>query len=308
MKKIIGIVLLLACALAAYFGYVKYSEHKLIESLAPHIKNTSLRVANALAYENDSANMTFIELFSKIESDIAEIDKRLLEVQTIASPANKAKTDAVIDYLKSGQGLLRSLLGIYQKELAIITGTKVGETIRKAYENSNSYTVEYAKNAYEEAEENLRKAYAEKKEARTVFLASLKIMDKSRVKMSAFMPAEKLLDSTVLKKIIDAGDAAVVAEAAQKAKESDTNTPASSGNAVNLKGKVVETLDASGYTYIRLDDGSGKEVWVATPKIKVKVGQEISLQGGSVMENFNSKPLNRTFEKLVFVNGISMGN
>lgn len=75
-----------------------------------------------------------------------------------------------------------------------------------------------------------------------------------------------------------------------------------------LKGKVAETMDASGYTYVRLDDGSGKEMWAAVPKTDLKVGEEITLQGGSVMENFNSKTLNKTFEKIVFATGVSRGN
>lgn len=72
-----------------------------------------------------------------------------------------------------------------------------------------------------------------------------------------------------------------------------------------VKGKVAETMDASGYTYVRLDDGSGKEIWAAVPKAELKVGEEIALQGGSVMENFNSKTLNKTFEKIIFATGIT---
>ena len=75
-----------------------------------------------------------------------------------------------------------------------------------------------------------------------------------------------------------------------------------------VKGKVAETLDASGYTYVRLDDGSGKDVWAAIPKTDLKVGEEVTLQGGSVMENFNSKTLNKTFDKIIFASGITKGD
>ena len=74
-----------------------------------------------------------------------------------------------------------------------------------------------------------------------------------------------------------------------------------------LKGKVAETMEASGYTYVRLDDGSAKGVWVAIPKTEVKVGEEISLLPGSVMENFTSKSLNKTFDKIIFSPGASKG-
>ena len=97
-------------------------------------------------------------------------------------------------------------------------------------------------------------------------------------------------------------DAAAGKEAAPAGKEASAPPPAA------LKGKVAETMDASGYTYVRLDDGSGKEMWAAVPKTELKVGEEISLQGGSVMENFNSKSLNKTFEKIIFATGVSRGN
>ena len=87
-----------------------------------------------------------------------------------------------------------------------------------------------------------------------------------------------------------------------------TDAAAPAPTAAASKGKVAETMDASGYTYVRLDDGSGKELWAAVPKTDLKVGEEITLQGGSVMENFNSKSLNKTFEKIIFATGVSRGN
>lgn len=69
-------------------------------------------------------------------------------------------------------------------------------------------------------------------------------------------------------------------------------------------GKVVEKLDASNYTYVRLDDGSGTEIWAAVPKTQLEIGEEITLMGGSVMRNFTSKTLNRTFESIIFANSV----
>jgi len=69
-------------------------------------------------------------------------------------------------------------------------------------------------------------------------------------------------------------------------------------------GKVVEKLDASNYTYVRLDDGSGTEIWAAVPKTQLEIGEEITLMGGSVMRNFTSKTLDRTFESIIFAKGV----
>ncbi|MEA3546504.1 MAG: DNA-binding protein [Thermodesulfobacteriota bacterium] len=75
---------------------------------------------------------------------------------------------------------------------------------------------------------------------------------------------------------------------------------------VELKGKVVETFDSGGYTYLQLDNGS-KKIWVAISQTKVTVGDEISLKGGVVMPNFYSKTLDRTFEEIIFSSGIQGG-
>jgi len=88
------------------------------------------------------------------------------------------------------------------------------------------------------------------------------------------------------------------------APETQAAAPAAPAAANVIKGKVAEVMDASGYTYLRLDDGSGKEIWAAIPKTDLKVGEEVTLQGGSVMENFSSKTLNRTFESIIFSSGV----
>jgi hypothetical protein len=69
-----------------------------------------------------------------------------------------------------------------------------------------------------------------------------------------------------------------------------------------VSGKVVETMDSGGYTYVCLENG-GKKVWVAVPTMKVSVGQELKLRSGQEMTNFKSKSLNRTFDSVIFSAG-----
>lgn len=79
------------------------------------------------------------------------------------------------------------------------------------------------------------------------------------------------------------------------------------GNAVPagdaLSGKVVETMNSGGYTYVSLEN-NGKKTWIALPDSKVKVGQQITCQPGMPMQNFTSKTLNRTFDTIIFSGGI----
>lgn len=70
-----------------------------------------------------------------------------------------------------------------------------------------------------------------------------------------------------------------------------------------ISGKVVESMDSGGYTYVNVEN-AGKKTWVAVSQTKVKVGQTISFQPGAVMNNFQSKTLNRTFETIVFSGGV----
>jgi hypothetical protein len=69
-----------------------------------------------------------------------------------------------------------------------------------------------------------------------------------------------------------------------------------------LSGKVVETMDSGRYTYVCLEK-DGKKIWVAVYKMKIVVGQNMSFKPGVEMVNFESKTLNRTFDKIIFSTG-----
>ena len=70
-------------------------------------------------------------------------------------------------------------------------------------------------------------------------------------------------------------------------------------------GKVVETMNSSGYTYVRIEQANGEKIWIAVPETKVTKGKTMSFEPGAVMANFKSKTLNRTFDKIIFSAGPS---
>ncbi len=78
---------------------------------------------------------------------------------------------------------------------------------------------------------------------------------------------------------------------------------AASPESSSFTGKVVETMNAGGYTYISLER-DGKKTWFAIPETVVKVGQKVTLQPGGEMQNFTSKTLNRTFDSIIFSGGL----
>lgn len=70
-----------------------------------------------------------------------------------------------------------------------------------------------------------------------------------------------------------------------------------------LKGKVLEVLESGGYTYAQIDM-KGAKIWVAVPQTKIEKGKVASFQPGMLMENFKSKTMDRTFDKIYFSNGL----
>lgn len=71
-----------------------------------------------------------------------------------------------------------------------------------------------------------------------------------------------------------------------------------------LSGKVLQTMDSGGYTYIYLQKKNGDKIWVACPVTAVTTGSQISFSGGMEMANFESKTLKRTFDKIIFADGV----
>ena len=66
-----------------------------------------------------------------------------------------------------------------------------------------------------------------------------------------------------------------------------------------LKATIIESKDVTNYTYLLLEDKTGK-VWAAIPKTPVKTGDEITITNIAVMKDFHSKTLEKTFDLILF--------
>jgi hypothetical protein len=82
-------------------------------------------------------------------------------------------------------------------------------------------------------------------------------------------------------------------------------TVATADGGGEITGKVLETMDAASYTYIQVDDGARK-LWVAAPKFVVAVGDQVKVPAGQPMRDFESKTLNRRFDVVYFVQGVTV--
>ena len=75
---------------------------------------------------------------------------------------------------------------------------------------------------------------------------------------------------------------------------------------IKITGTVNQTLDVTGYTYIEVTD-ENKSMWVAGYTTSFENGTEITASG-SLMINFPSTSLGRTFEVLLMADSISDGS
>lgn len=67
---------------------------------------------------------------------------------------------------------------------------------------------------------------------------------------------------------------------------------------------VKEAINASEYTYLRVEEGDD-ERWLAVPAMEVNIGGTYYYTGGFEMTDFESKELKRKFEKVLFLEEIS---
>jgi hypothetical protein len=79
--------------------------------------------------------------------------------------------------------------------------------------------------------------------------------------------------------------------------------PSYAENGQTLSGKVIETMNSAGYTYVLIEN-KGKKTWVAVTETKVVKGQNISFGPGMEMKDFESKTLKRKFDRIVFSEGV----
>jgi hypothetical protein len=71
-----------------------------------------------------------------------------------------------------------------------------------------------------------------------------------------------------------------------------------------VTGSVLETMNASSYTYVKVAAGA-EEIWAASSQFDVKVGDRVTVPLESPMENFHSQSLDRDFPLIYFASRIS---
>jgi hypothetical protein len=75
---------------------------------------------------------------------------------------------------------------------------------------------------------------------------------------------------------------------------------AAAEEALELQGRVLETIAVPNYTYLRLKTGETTEAWAAVPTASVSVGSQVSVHNAAMMTAFSSPTLHRVFDAIYF--------
>ncbi len=84
---------------------------------------------------------------------------------------------------------------------------------------------------------------------------------------------------------------------------SDNSANIVSGQESTHKVVVTDVMQTTNYTYLYVKENSA-DIWLAVPKMKASKGQTYYYDDGMLMENFVSKELGRTFDKIYFLGGV----
>lgn len=68
----------------------------------------------------------------------------------------------------------------------------------------------------------------------------------------------------------------------------------------NVTGAIAEVIQVPNFTYLRLSTASGDQWAAVAAKEGLAVGQQATIVNAMLMENFASKTLNRSFERIWF--------
>lgn len=79
----------------------------------------------------------------------------------------------------------------------------------------------------------------------------------------------------------------------------DKTAAPSTATAKAVTGEVLEVQNVESYTYLRLKTAQG-ETWAAVATAPVRKGAKVTIENATVMNNFQSRALKRTFDTVVF--------
>jgi hypothetical protein len=188
----ISLAVVAALSYAAWLGYASYQDEKILDAARPAVKNVSLRITNNLTALVDGGNMTYKELFDRLESDVTETEKRILELQTLTTPRTKVGLDRIVEHLRTCQAALRAQSKAFRARLQMTNSLDSWERAVNRYRADSN---EYSRQSMNDAQDAQRKAVVDARTAASDLRSALEDLKTSQSAMDGWVDIDGRVDS-----------------------------------------------------------------------------------------------------------------
>lgn len=204
MKKVIGVgVVVLGLVAGGYIGILKYREAQLVAAVSPLVKNGSIRINDAMLVELDPGNITYGEAIKKLDENTSEIDKKIIELQSLDASSAPGMQLAAVEYLRAGQSLTRSLTGLTRKSMALSSArTRSADEVAEL-SSASGYALDYAIKSARRANEAFKQAGIEYHEQFPAVCGAAKKLKEQREKFLKSGATEDVINLANLDKLVN---------------------------------------------------------------------------------------------------------
>jgi predicted metal-dependent hydrolase len=194
-KLWIAAVVLVIVAVGSYFGYNKYQSTALIESTAPHVKETSLRTRVIIDLLTSPGSATFREMFEKSDETVKKIADTLFQLESQSSKANPEAMQSAIAYIKANQEITRTMLSSTRTRYESNNAASAMNEALADLKSSSGYSQTYARQRLERAVVQAKKLLEKSKNEIELAQSGIASLKNAHTSASRFFPSEALLSS-----------------------------------------------------------------------------------------------------------------
>jgi hypothetical protein len=139
MKRIA--LLMAACMLVGvgFFGYKHYRQHQVVSAIAPIVKDGTVKMLSAIAYETDRSHITTGEAFERLDSVSNDIEELKVKIQLLSNARTPEIFASSLKYLNTCQELTRIVAAKYRAELGLKHKITTAEAAVERARTNNFY-------------------------------------------------------------------------------------------------------------------------------------------------------------------------
>lgn len=187
------------------FAYRFYEDRSRVAVLAPYMKNASIRLDRIFRIEEEKG-VTYREVLDRCESDLKELDQKLIELQTLSPSPAKEETAFSIQYLQEAKSLVRRFEAVSRKELQSNTAIESFRSLAREHWNSENYSA-WAMRSLDRSKDEADKAVKEQIEAYDDLSQEVRQFKNLVRNRPSGIAEETLVNRNLIQKLVDAADA-----------------------------------------------------------------------------------------------------